>query len=344
MSGGLLMLGHLMDLINMDADRLKSLPLWLEILFLAVWFVPVIVCFWRDQKSLYSRWGESRNTIHTIFWFAVMLALPCIGSVLYLLGSLLPSLIWEKRGGRGVFPAAFRLRKWQLLTLTGTLTVPVFLQLAFSGAAGAPLLTEYDWSFEVSFLCVIGMLFSDWFLTVHRCSVYLRMSPRDHEPVPAGEVLGTPRFRTAETAITAPDLLREKARLMRQMADAVFSHHVYDSELPGKRIQVQTDDGEQYCRVIGTRQDWLGDRPDFMEMRYIGRGITRCRVCTWEERCGKLRCTESILYRAVPGLRGWFKRALILLTIQAAFGSEGAANLHAAVIDLLVRMIVRTGT
>ena len=337
--GGLLMLGYLVDLILLDADTLQRLPLWAMIAVLVVWFVPVGVCIWRDQNSLFTRWAESRNTIHTVFWLSVMLALPCVGSVLYLLGSLLPSVIWEHRGGTGVFPWSFRLRKWQLLTLSAAIAVPVFLQTVFSGAAGTELLTKYDWSFETSFLCVTAMLFLDWFLTVQRCSVYLRLSPRDHEPVPAGEVLGVPRFRTAETAVVASNLLRQRAKLMRRMVDEVFSHHVYDSELPGKRIKIQTEDGEQYCRVIGTKQDWLGDRPDFMELRYIGRGITRCRICTWEEHCGKPRCIESILYRAVPGLSGWAKRAVILLTVQAAFGSFRTAELHMQLLHILTDML-----
>ncbi len=333
------MFNMIKEILWNDITLFQSLPLWAVIVLLAVWLVPIGVCVWRDQKSLISRWGESRNTIHTFFWLALMLVFPCLGSVVYLLGSLLPSLIWQHRGGRGQFPLSFRLRKWQLLAVLGSVMIPELLLLAFSTAAGTGLLTQYDWTFEVSFLCTVAVIFSDWLLTVHFCAVYLRTSPQDHEPMAAGEVLGVPRFRTAETAIGARHLLRQEAKRMRRMANAVFAQHTYDAELPGKRIQVMTENGEEFCRVVGTKQDWMGERPDFMEMQYIGRGITRCRICTWEERFGKLRCTESILYRAVPSMGGWLRRTLILLTLQVALGSAAAAQLHMTTWTLLSKWI-----
>ena len=331
------MLGKLLQIIDTDQNLLKSLPLWAAVLLLAVWVIPFGVCLYRDQKSMFSRWGESRNTIHTMFWMSVMLLLPCVGSVLYLAGSLLPGLLWEKRGGRGAFPLAFRLRKGQLAAVTGTLAVPFLLSVFVP--APPEFLARYDWCFDLSFLCTVGLLFTDWLLTVHRCAVYLRTSPKEAEDRQDGTVLSVPRYRTASTSVIAPHLLRKEGKRMRQMADTIFRHHVYDAELPGKHIRIMADGAEQACQVVGTRQDWLGTRPDFMEMRYIGRGITRCRISTWEERFGKLRCTESILYRAVPGLTGWAKRACILLTLQLTFGASQAADIHTNLLELLTRWI-----
>ena len=331
------MFSELLQIIQTDQKLMQSLPLWTAVLLLALWGIPFIICLYRDQKSTISRWGESRNTIHTVFWAAVILLLPCIGSVLYLAGSLLPGILWEKRGGRGVFPMAFRLRKGQLAAVTGSLLLPLLLRMILSRVSVPDFLTRYDWAFELSFLCTAGLLFTDWLLTVHRCAVYLRTSPKEAEDIQDGTVLGVPRYRTASTAVIAPHLLRQEGKRMRKMADTIFRHHAYDAELPGKRIKIMEDGREYFCRVIGTRQDWLGTRPDFMEMHYIGRGITRCRISTWEERFGKLRCTESVLYRAVPGLTGWARRACILLTVQLICGSARAADAHTALLEWLTQ-------
>ena len=334
------MLGKLWEVVQYDTVRMGELPFWAELVYLAIWFVPIGVCLYQDHHALYSRWGESRNTIHTAFWLVVILTLPIAGSLFYLIGSLIPSMLWESRVGKREFAWTFRLRKGQLLSLLCALLLPLAVHAAVRLIPGidrhmdTSIVTRHNWCFELSFLCWSAVILSDWLMSVHHCAVYLRLASQEKPAVQEREVLGIPYIR--EGIWTKPSaLLREEAKQVRGLADIVFRQHVYGPDLLGKKVKIMEDGRERFCQVVGTKQEWLEEKPDMIEMREIGRGITRCRVGIWKERAGKFSCKESILYRAVPKLTGWLCRACILLIVQAAAGAPQAAELHMHILDSL---------
>ncbi|MBQ4464927.1 MAG: hypothetical protein II916_03055, partial [Oscillospiraceae bacterium] len=282
------MFHDLAGLAQSDLAMLREAPFWLMVLLCALWFLPMLLCLRLDRKSLFQPLAQSHNTIHTAFWLAVMLTLPCVGSVLYGLGSVLPCCIWRKKtGGHGEIPFSFHLRRRQLASLMTAFLLPVLLwfwQLHLpADTAVCRFLQGFDWTFEIPFLCCVWLILTDWLRSVQRPALYLRFSPERATPVHTTEFYGVPYAREEGTRITAPAVLREESLRARRAADYIFRYHVYSQALIGNKENIRIKAETHRCQVLGIRGAWLGNAPDFMEMRYIGRGITRCRVCIWEE-------------------------------------------------------------
>lgn len=338
------MLSELIDIAEFDHALLTQMPLWVSVPLLCVWLLPLVLCLHFDRRALISPLVRSRNTIHTAFWLTVILMVPVFGSMLYLAGSVLPAVLHKRRTGSDSVPGTFPLRRRQLLTLcmagaaACVLAVVTPILAAKEPFSGISHILTQNWVFEITFLCFTYLLLTDWIWSVRRPALYLYFTPEQTAPVSKGTLFGVPYLREEGTRITAPAILREEAVRARQTANMLFRHHVYGAEMVGRKDNIESDGRKYRCQVLGIRGHWLESTPDFMEMRYIGKGITRCRVCIWDADGDDRKCTEKVLYRAVPECTGWLIRAGILLTVQMGMGSVWACTLHRTVMELFARI------
>ena len=332
------MLCDVSQLYQTDLSILRSLPVWLLIPVLCIWLLPLIFCLICDNKALIRRYAKCHNTLHTAFWLAVILALPCIGSLLWFAGSFLPYLIWKRRtGGFTEFPLTVPIPRKTVLILPVSWAVIVILQfLLLHEIPLISLLKQYDIAFETAFITWAAITVTDWFRSVRRPVLFIRLGAAD--VVAKRDLYGVPYFREENTRVMSPTILRSEARLLRAIADDLYRNHAYSEELVGRKDSFMNNEERLRYQVLGIRGKWLEAAPDFIEVRYIGRGITRCRVCLWYETDGERSCTETVLYRAVPKLTDWTVRSALLLCVQAAAGSLLIVSLHTGILELLGKL------
>ncbi len=326
------------QLYQSDLSILRSLPVWLLIPVLCVWLLPLIFCLVCDNKALFQRYAKCHNTLHTVFWLAVILALPCIGSFLWFAGSYLPYIVWNRRtGGFPEFPLPVSISRKTVLILPVSWAVILLLQfLLLHEIPLISLLEQYDITFETTFISWAVITVLDWFRSVRKPVLFIRLGMAD--VVAKRDLYGVPYFREENTRTMSPTILRSEAKLLRAIADDLYLNHAYSEELVGRRDSFMNNEERVRFQVLGIRGKWLETAPDFIEVRYIGRGITRCRVCIWYNTKGKRSCTETVLYRAVPKVTGWTVRSALLLCIQAAAGSLLVVSLHTGILEFLAKL------
>lgn len=295
---------------------LNGNPWWSTIIIVAVHLCALLVLYHMNNgESTKIIRKSSHNTLHTSLWLIIILLLPFVGFLLFIILSVIPFIIWNKKGAKEKgFPLAFLLRRYQLSFIIIPGVIGTLLEKKYG-------IFEWNLGSEVAFLCWGLVVLRDWDFSHYNNAFFYIIKPSenmDRYTLPSYEILGL-KHNIEEGSDKKPVFyFSDEAAAVRNAAD---TDYLEIALMLSKNNGIVTigDKKFDYKRLMGQGKfNNNKSRFDTIDATYIGRGITRYVFSDLKEDSDQSYFEDTIMYRAVPRFRFFFMRSAILFVIYVA--------------------------
>lgn len=186
-------------------------------------------------------------------------------------------------------------------------------------------------------MCWLVVIMLDWMQTIWGKAIFLQLDTKNGNVRQCDDLFDALYEQEADVLVTDRQQFSEDAKTVRAIADRVFEKLPYSAELAGKTEYLEGNGtaGMTGFTILATAQQWRTSGQDVIDARYAGHGVTRYIVGRWSESDGRQRCTECVVYRAVPRFREWLIRAGILQLVVLTLFSSWSTVIHLLVAHLL---------
>lgn len=301
-------------LIDHYLNLVRLYPWWTTAITIIIHFFALLTLYRMNNGETTKQMIKcSKNTLHSSLWAIIILALPFAGILLYIILSVMPFRRWKnKNRNSNNFPMAFLLKRYQVSFIIIAGVIGAILDRYF-------FTFEWNLSLEIALLCWTLIVLADWFCSHYNQAFFYRIKPSDEDDwtlVPCNDILGMKHY-IEEGADKIPDFLfSDETAVVRRAADNEYAEM---DLILDKNSGTVTIGGKKFdYKRIMVQSEFNKNKYDAVDAVYLGMGITRYVFSVMKQDDSDTYFEDSIVYRAVPRLRFFFMRAIILFGIYLA--------------------------
>ncbi len=314
-------------------------PVWFIILFAAIHIISLFLCIRFEKKGMLGKRHKGFSaSLHYMLWWLVILVVPVFGALCYVMGAIIPFLIWKKEhpeDERFSYNCSLRVGQLWLMVAFGVLGKILEFILSWTGLISVELHLE----FIVAFVFFIIIVSCDMITDFLNKRVYISLKSADNRPlVNKGKLLGK-KLQIIDDLRYGEEYskrIKTEMKAVRIVADVFFDQHPLVTKKAKSFVHKDKVDADGYVFLYSIPEYGKKNMPDVVETKcMMFRGLTQLTII--EDYDDKY--IQRTIYVVMPKIRYMLMRFGILLMVLIILFTPAFIDQHLETIKFFANLV-----
>ncbi len=314
-------------------------PSWFIIIFIEIYVTSLYLCLRFEKKGLPGKKFKGfAASLNYILWWLVILVLPVFGTLYYIIGAIIPFIIWRKiHPGDDRFSLNCSLRIGQLWLMVAFGVFGKLLEYILYRVGFISLGAHFD--FIAAFVLFIIIVSCDMITSFLNKRVYILLKSSYNRPlVNKGELLGL-KYQISDDLEYGEDYskrLKAELKAARIVANEYFAQHPIATKNALNFIHDGKVEVGEYNFFYSVSQYNKKNMPDVTETKWMMfHGLTRILMLEAYDD----KYVQRTLYVVIPRIRYMLMRFGILLAVLLALFTPVFNGLHLKIVNFFANLV-----